>query len=373
MKVVVFAHNLHVGGGRSVGVNLILTLPQVGCDVEFLVVVPAGEDYRQAADNKNVTVIELPKMGWMRRMAWELWEAPRLSNSFRADWILSLTGIPIMAKGARSAVLMHDPNIFYPRHSLRVHDWPTRVRKAVLRGYMRLVLDRVDLVLAQTHSAAARIKSTYGVQSVIVVPNAVSLRIRNRGQAPHVIELPEAEFRFLALTRYYPHKNLEVLVDLVSRFRDELEGVIGILTVTPEDHPRARRLLSKIREEGLSNKLINIGWVPQASLAQLYAEVDAIVLPTLLESFSSTYIEAMKFEVPILTSDRDFARDVCGDAALYFEPMDARSILSALQKVRRNTSLRERLITRGKEQLVSLEADWHHVSSQLLSVLDSNG
>jgi hypothetical protein len=42
-----------------------------------------------------------------------------------------------------------------------------------------------------------------------------------------------------------------------------------------------------------------------------YKATQALLLPTLLESFSGTYIEAMHFERPIFTSNLDFAKEVC--------------------------------------------------------------
>ena len=54
-------------------------------------------------------------------------------------------------------------------------------------------------------------------------------------------------------------------------------------------------------------------------------------MPTLLESFSGTYVEAMYHQIPIFTSDIDFAHDVCKEAAFYFDPLDSNSILSTLE------------------------------------------
>ena len=62
----------------------------------------------------------------------------------------------------------------------------------------------------------------------------------------------------------------------------------------------------------------------------LYKQVDGMIMPTLLESFSATYIDSMALGVPIFTSDRDFARDVCGDAAWYFDPLNAESIFEVI-------------------------------------------
>ena len=42
--------------------------------------------------------------------------------------------------------------------------------------------------------------------------------------------------------------------------------------------------------------------------------------------------------VPIITSDLDFARDVCGDAAYYFNPDDDEQAANALAKIILNES-----------------------------------
>jgi glycosyltransferase involved in cell wall biosynthesis len=62
----------------------------------------------------------------------------------------------------------------------------------------------------------------------------------------------------------------------------------------------------------------NLGPIPIPECASLYKECDAMFLPTLLECFSASYIEAMYMEKPIVTSDLDFAHTVCGNSALNF-------------------------------------------------------
>ena len=66
---------------------------------------------------------------------------------------------------------------------------------------------------------------------------------------------------------------------------------------------------------------------------KLYNQADAMFLPTLLETFSASYPEAMKMERPILTSDLDFAKDICGDAALYFNPLDSYDIANKIKTI----------------------------------------
>ena len=58
--------------------------------------------------------------------------------------------------------------------------------------------------------------------------------------------------------------------------------------------------------------------------------------------------------LPIVTSDLAFARDICGDAALYFEPNQTKSAAQQLSKVVQDEKLRERLTENGKGVLKQL-------------------
>ncbi len=49
-------------------------------------------------------------------------------------------------------------------------------------------------------------------------------------------------------------------------------------------------------------------------------------MPTLLECFSASYLEAMYMKKIIFTSDLPFAHTVCKDAAFYFAPHDVENI-----------------------------------------------
>ena len=78
--------------------------------------------------------------------------------------------------------------------------------------------------------------------------------------------------------------------------------------------------------ENNSSYVTFLGKVKIQDCPSLYNNCDFMFLPTLLECFSASYCEAMKMELPILTSDLDFARGICEKAAVYFNPMSVKSI-----------------------------------------------
>ena len=62
--------------------------------------------------------------------------------------------------------------------------------------------------------------------------------------------------------------------------------------------------------------------VPLSKLPELYRNSDICFIPSVLETFSATYVEAMATGRPIVASDLDFAHAVCQESAVYFDPRD---------------------------------------------------
>jgi len=67
-------------------------------------------------------------------------------------------------------------------------------------------------------------------------------------------------------------------------------------------------------------------------------------LPTLVESFTASYPEAMIMKKPILTSDYQFSRTVCLDSALYFNPYNPIDIVSKITHIVTSKDLQEELV-----------------------------
>jgi len=380
MRLAILAHNLRVGGGLVVGRNVVATLPQLAPDNRYLIIVPAGCGF---------TPVEQPNVEWhevrfgslLDRYRVERSLLPLLLREFAPDWVWPLGNVPLRSPGCRQALLVMDPHLFYPRRHYALETTRNRATKHLLRRHLARTLRDVDVVFCQTESARRRFAASFPhVRRVEVCPPAVSRFATARATAPgdavsrtgRGFPRPPSSrggLRALVLTRYYAHKNLERVVEAFRRFPDELHDVTCVVTIAPGQHPRAAELLRTIRTHGLEDRIVNVGPVAQEDLASLYGSCDALLHPTLLESFSSAYLEAMHFGLPIATSDLDFARDVCGDAALYFDPWDAAALKDALLVLRDRADARETLVQRGRERLSSAMQGWPEILTRALAVL----
>jgi len=152
-------------------------------------------------------------------------------------------------------------------------------------------------------------------------------------------------FKIAVICAYYDHKNLEILNEVIKeieKYKDKI-NINFILTIEKEI----------FEKKFIKSKYIkNIGKVHGSDLLNLYDKIDAVLLPSLLEIFPGNYLEAMKTRNPILTSDLKFATNICGDAALYFDPLNKDSILQSIIKLINNQELYNSLQNLGSEKLL---------------------
>lgn len=76
-----------------------------------------------------------------------------------------------------------------------------------------------------------------------------------------------------------------------------------------------------------------VGYVSDEQLRSLYEHAACFVFPSVYEGFGLPPLEAMSLGCPVLAADAASIPEVCGDAALYFNPHQSASLITALQHV----------------------------------------
>ena len=120
----------------------------------------------------------------------------------------------------------------------------------------------------------------------------------------------------------WPHKNHQRLFEAFRRVRRARPELRLVLTGTGLE-----RL--GVIPEGVELR----GRVPREELAGLYRQASALVFPSLYEGFGQPPLEAMASGTPVAASRAGSLPEVCGDAALYFEPTSVDEITEAILAV----------------------------------------
>lgn len=348
------------GGGASILTNYLALARRRGGSDHYFVVTPDAGKYSEYASD-CVSIVDVKSI-YKRSFMFPILHTmilPRLIRELDCDRILNLADIPIPTN-VRQCFLFDWSYAIYPRteawRRMSLSDW--LYRKAKLQFYRRYC--RYPAVtVTQTRTAGDRLIRQYGVSAVKVIPNAVSTDHFYGGE-PRDFMLPSERIKLLCLSHYYSHKNIEVFIPLAEMIQKLGLPYLIVTTIDASQSPRAEKFLDQVESRSLENIIRNIGPVSMRHVPALYSACDALLLPTLLESFSGTYVEAMFHEKPILTSDYDFARDVCGEHAFYFDPLSARSILQAIQSAFADAEARKYRVLHARERLESLPA-WDDV------------
>lgn len=377
MRIAIIAHALRGGGGVSVGKNIIASFERIAPNFEFLISIPAGLGYDEVCNNiPSRQIIAFHHGGnLLRRYLFEKFELVPTVNSFKPDVVLCLGNVALHNIKFPQALLLHNPYYVYPpQHFGPAADLRLRSLIAFQRLRFSRDLDRINLLFCQTEPMSLRVRSIYKYNGDIqIIPNAVSQFTQlcedfDDHPFPKALERYRDKRWLFYLTAYYTHKNIELLLKLFSEKSDELKDYIAVITISGHESKAAAQLLRKIIESNLQDRIINVGPLQQNELASYFAHSYALFMPTLLESFSASYLESMYFELPILTSDLDFAHAVCGEAAIYFNPRDLESAIQAIQQVDVRS---DDLVALGRMQLSSLFCGWDEIVVKMLSSLET--
>ena len=106
-----------------------------------------------------------------------------------------------------------------------------------------------------------------------------------------------------------------------------------------------------------------------SEIESVYEAVDAVFMPTLLESYSATFLECMAYKKPLLVSDREFAREICGDAAIYFDPLSIDSMIDAISNFNPNSEISLGLVQKGIKQFDKFNIAWDELCKQYIKIL----
>lgn len=361
LTLVVNASSLKYSGARHVAFNVIR---EFGLREDMSAVhalVPAGRGYEALAGGKvRLHFIE----SWLQFSAADPARQSRLRNLCRLikpDAMVNLANLP--TRGVLNQfVLIHLPHITHMDHHVAARlSLSDQIKISSKLAVFRRNAKWASGYWVQTEAAQADLKRIYGLESSIM-QNAVDTKIVDTHVSRSVTD---GRFRLLTLSHYFPHKNLEIIAELAHSVHKRGLPFTFVVTLDPKTDRRTADFLEKVQWAVELGIVDNRGVVPTADIPALFANSDALFLPTLLESFSTTYAEAMRFGIPIVTSDRGFARSVCGPAALYVDPLSADAIEAEITRLAASPALARELVVAGRKRLSSFP-NWPEVADAMI-------
>lgn len=156
-------------------------------------------------------------------------------------------------------------------------------------------------------------------------------------------ELP-VEF-LLAVGIAKRHKNLDMLLRVLTQlWRNDFPLPLVLAGTSGKIPDYAKPLF---QENVVRKNVVLLPHIPETDLPTLYSSSAALVIPSRLEGFGLPALEAMACGTPVIASTAGSLKEVCANAALYFDPESESELSSALQQFSQTRSLRSKLASLG--------------------------
>ena len=238
-----------------------------------------------------------------------LWTQRDFARAARGGVVLALAG---------SAPLLH-PRVLMVLHDAAVFRHPEFYTRAY--GLFHRLLDRL---LARRARIATVSQFSQGELAEVLGLDASAIAVAPNGaeHLAHGADKTVIDRLGLAGTRYFVtlgsftrNKNLAVTHRAMARLPD---AHIRLVMIGAGNS----RVFGDQSAPAMDARIIRPGHLSDAEVAGLLRGATALVFPSIYEGFGIPPLEAMINGCPVLASTAGAVREVCGDAAAYFEPHD---------------------------------------------------
>jgi glycosyltransferase involved in cell wall biosynthesis len=156
-----------------------------------------------------------------------------------------------------------------------------------------------------------------------------------------------------------PHKNLVTVWDVLEL----IDGNIKVVFAGGQ----YQKIFNRGVVRATTKNIIALGYVTDEELKALYLNALGFIFPSCYEGFGLPILEAMHCGCPVLCARVASLPEVAGEAALFFDPMNANDIAKVIDRIVLDPQLRNDLIQKGYQR--AKEFSWHVTARNTLDVL----
>jgi glycosyltransferase involved in cell wall biosynthesis len=321
-KIIIYAPNSHCGGGLILLKGLLETWPANA----------ALHGYFDARARDVLRLEKQPQVKWVNaslpgRLIAEISLFKAVSSN---DVVIFMNSLPPLfrCKG-RVVVFMQNRNLV-ERLSLRDFRFKQALRIMVERWWCYTFRKRVDEYIVQTDSFRRVFENWYKrnerdkLPAVTVLPFMQDNGINDSLQE----ESCDKQYDFIYVADGLAHKNHVVLFDAWILLADQKIYPSLAVTLGASEFDLLEKV-AVLQSSGVN--IVNLGWLSHQEILSKYRASEALIFPSLRESFGLPLVEATMLGVPILASEMDYVYDVCTPKET-FNPVSDRSIARAVKR-----------------------------------------
>jgi glycosyltransferase involved in cell wall biosynthesis len=371
MRISLYMGTLRGHGGRALGQAVVQEMVSQGTGHDFEAWVPqpwVRSLEESDAARQGRLMLRGTQPGLSAKFRTENVSLRRALRTWKADRLFSFTDTSLVACPVPHGLLIHQAHLAYSPDEWGFAAPPRlRAQMASMVAYLKLCLPSVAFVTVQSADMKRRLCARFDLNEddVVVVPSALGASWgkpsprADGGQQTHPPSL-------LCVTNAAPHKNLAVLADTLASLSGPYAQVRLTLTVEAGSAPR---FVERAAQLGVLDRVDFVGVCAPTDLARLARGATLSIQPSMLESFGLTYYEAMAAGLPVIAADRAFAREACGDVALYAQGDSGEDFACQVRALLDDETVAQERGERGLQRHSEAAHTWSQVAAAYLKLI----
>lgn len=300
------------------------------------------------ANNVTPVVLNPPARHPILFKIWFNWSVKRALKKYKADVFFSPDGYMSLTSNVKQVGVIHDLNFeHYPQ------DLPKSARKYLLK-YFPLFAQKANKIITVSEYSKQDIIDTYKVNpnKISVAYNGIGVfftPIKNSKKEDVKRKFTSNKDYFLFVGALHPRKNIINLFKAFDLYKTQTNSENKLLVVGEKYwwNDEIKTVFESLKNQ---KDIVFTGHVQSDELNEIYGAGLALVFPSYFEGFGIPLVEAMKCELPIVSSNATCLPEIAGDAAIYFDPFSVEDIANSLIKISQDKALRTKLIENGKQR-----------------------
>jgi glycosyltransferase involved in cell wall biosynthesis len=315
---------------------------------------------------KNVRAIVVPPPA-RHPILWYWWfevSIPKVLKRNKVDVFLSPDGFASLTTKVPQVLVIHDLAFKHNRKYIsKLYAW-------YCNYFTPRFAKKVQAVVGVSQYTVQDVKQAYGIPDeklhlVYNSANDVYRPFSYEERTATKARLSGGEDYFIYAGSLHPRKNLVNLLKAFEIFKRSTKSTMKLILVGRLAW-KTDAIVAALRTHPNAADIVRIEYLEAAELCQAIGAAYALTYVSEFEGFGIPILEALRCNVPVITSSTSSMPEVGGDAALYANPYDAIDIADQLVKIYTDENCRNML--RKAAPLQAAKFDWQVSADRLYRV-----
>jgi len=329
---------------------------------EFIFIFDRTVDKQFVFEKNVITIVTGPPA--RHPLLWKFWydvKIPAILRKCKADIFVSCDGLCSLNTKVPQCVVVHDLSfLHFPSFNKKSHTLFYKKYTAKFLNKAATIATVSEFskrdIIKNYKIDASKIDVVYSATKEIFYPNNEEEKKKTKDK------YAEGKDYFVYIGAIHPRKNLLNLLKAFSIFKNRQQSNLK-LVLAGRLAWKYESFLENLKTYKYRNDVVMTGYLEEEELVNVVSSAYGLVYPSLLEGFGVPVLEAMRSEVPVITSLNSSMQEIAGDAALYADPKNYQDIADKMMLLYKDEDLRKELVQKGKK--IVTQYSWNRTADLL--------